>query len=262
MWSNLKWMYISKKKIGWTAKNIRLKGTCKTLKHTSQWVAAESKWRMAVPGLKPLRLLRTPKRQSCQSFFSLATPSPHKHLIAISILAIKCLSWACRWASPRCTLKIVWPYTCTQITTYTQITPLTPTKNPTPISLDKSTWWPRLYTLSGSHLKCCSLLQHLTKKCSSVGRAQAPHRLACCGSHPYVHFSNSLICVFSLYAWRDTCDLWKSDTSTQTGLCTPLWYATIPVLPCVHWHAVSVLTKFITMMFHRWRSLSPTYWLF
>jgi len=111
------------------AKNTRLKGTCETLKHTSEWVAAESNWRMAAPGLKPLRLLR----QSCQSFFSLATPSPHKHLIAISILAIKCLSWACRWASPRCPLKIVWPYT------YTQITTLTPT---TPISLEKSKWWP------------------------------------------------------------------------------------------------------------------------
>jgi len=63
-------------------------------------------------------------------------------------------------------------------------------------------------------------------------------------SHPQIHSSSCLVCVFSLYVCRDACDLRKYDTSTQTEsgiifLDSPR-YATIHFLPCVHTVCVSL----------------------
>ena len=89
-------------------------------------------------------------------------PLPHRHLIAISILAINCLSRARRWASSQQPLRTEPP------STSTQPTPVTPANTHPPHALAKHTKEPWLYPPSS-----------LTNERSSVGHAQAPHRLTC-----------------------------------------------------------------------------------
>ena len=90
-----------------------------------------------------------------------------KHLIAISTLAIKCLSRTCRRISPQCTIKTLQP------TTSTQITPLTPANTQPQHPLVS------IHEILGCTLlqhpphKRCSPPTHLTKGClSCAGTAQ------------------------------------------------------------------------------------------
>jgi len=89
-----------------------------------------------------------------------SSPPTQLHLIAISILAINCLSGTCHWASPQQPLRTELP------STSTQPTPSTPanTRHPHPLAkYTKDSW---LYPPPP-----------LTKERSSMGRVQAPHRL-------------------------------------------------------------------------------------
>ena len=85
------------------------------------------------------------------------------HLIVISVLAVNSLSRVCRWASPKQPLRSVRP------STSTQTTPLTPANTQHPHPLAKYT--PEILVVSSGPLP-------LTKGRSSIGCAQAPHRLA------------------------------------------------------------------------------------
>ena len=90
-------------------------------------------------------------------FTDICSPPAQFHLITISILAINYLSGTCRRASSLHPLRIELP------STSTEPTPLTPAHTQPP----KYTNDPWLYPSPP-----------LTKERSSVGRAQAPHKLA------------------------------------------------------------------------------------
>jgi len=129
------------------------------------------------PGLAPSR------HPSMQPHFTpTCSPPAQLHLIAISILAINSLSRARYWVSPRQPLRIERP------STSTQPTPLTPVHTQHPHALAKYTQGPWLYPLPP-----------LTKERSSVGRAQAPHRLASRWCPFSIHSSNGPGCIVSIY---------------------------------------------------------------
>ena len=103
------------------------------------------------PHTRP-RTLTTPLHATtlCSHLLPAHTPAPRSHLY----LAITCLSRACRWASPQCTLRTARPSTSTQPTV------LTPINTQPPHALAKYTKEPWLYPPLS-----------LTKECSFVGRA-------------------------------------------------------------------------------------------
>jgi len=150
-------------------------------------------WRAAAPTLfvfvlaatcTMLRQILTPglalKQHPCMQppFTPNSSPPTPLHLIAISILAINCLSRARCWASSQLLLKIDLP------STSTQPTPLTPANTQPPHALAKYTKEPWLYPPPP-----------LTNERSSVGRAQATHRLASRWYPSSIHSSNSLGCI-------------------------------------------------------------------
>jgi len=105
-------------------------------------------------------------------------PATPLHLIAISILAINCLSGTCRRASSLQPLRTELP------SASTQPTPLTPanTQPPNPLATYSKKHW--LYPPPP-----------LTNERSSVGRAEAPHRLASRWYTSSIHSSNGLGCI-------------------------------------------------------------------
>ena len=115
-------------------------------------------------------------------FTPTSSPPTPLHLIAISILAISCLSSTCRRASSLQPLRTEIP------STSTQPTPLPPTNTQPPHASAKYTQKPWLYPPVP-----------LTKKCSSVARAQAPHRLASRWCPFPIPSSNGLGCIVSMY---------------------------------------------------------------
>ena len=132
-------------------------------------------WRASVPTLFVFVLTTTysvlhqdltpglaPSQHLCMQPHLTPNSSPPTHPISISILAINCLSQVCPWASPQQPLRIERP------STYTH-------------ALGKYTQEPWLYPPPP-----------LTTERSSVGRVQAPHRLASRWCPFSIHFSNCL----------------------------------------------------------------------
>jgi len=112
------------------------------------------------PGLAPSQHLCMPPHLTPTS----SPPTP-LHPLAISILAINCLSGTCCWAWSRQPLRTERPST-------------------SPHALAMYTKEPWLYPPPP-----------LTKERSSVGRAQAPHGLVSCWGPFSIHSSNGLGCI-------------------------------------------------------------------
>jgi len=93
------------------------------------------------------------------------------------------------WALSRQPLRIE------RTPTSTQPSPLTPAHTQPPHALAKYTKEPWLYPPPP-----------LNKERSSVGRAQAPHRLVSRWCPFSIHSSNGVGCIVSIYVWRDVCD--------------------------------------------------------